>query len=135
MAHIMGNLSVADGQVPAVPRTFEIRKVDQALTSLAYKVTANDPKKFWVTADVTWSDSSKNRPTVRQAVTITYPIKRSNASTGVVEVVSTARADLSFVVPDDMTEAEAADLHAFVRNVATSSAFIVGVTKREPVFA
>lgn len=135
MPHLTGNLSVNDGQTTPVARTFELRKVDQALLSTAYKRVSTDPKKFWILGDVVWSDSSKNRPTVRQATTITYPIKRNNAVTGVEEVVATARADISFVIPDEMTEAEAEDLHAFVRNLSNNTSIKVGVTKREPIFA
>lgn len=132
MAHVTGPLSISDGLATPVSRSFEPRKLDAAASTFVYKRATTDSREKWVSLGVLWSDSTVKRPTVRQEVSIEFPVLRDVA--GVSTVVAIGRAVVTFVVPDVMTEDEVKDMRAFTLNGTSNASISLGTIKREPIF-
>lgn len=128
MPHITAAMSLNDGLATPVPRSFAPQQLGMELSRFSYKKI--QPKFGWVNADIKWSDSTPKRPTVRQEISIEFPIVRNLA--GVDTRQSVARAILTYVIPDDMTEDEVKDLRAFMTNLNNRTDVTVGTTLREP---
>lgn len=128
MPQITGALPLNDGLATPVARSFVPQMIGSDHSRFAYKVSTIKPT--WVTFDVKWSDSTPKRPTVRQELATELPIVR--VINAVPTRISTARAITTYVIPDDMTEAEAKDLRAFHISGLSHSAVAVGITIREP---
>lgn len=132
MAHITGNISISDGLATPVARAFVPKMLGVDHSVFAYIPAAALSRKEWITYSVDFSDSSAKRSTLRQKQSVMLPIVRN--INGVQTVIATARAELTFILPDEASAAEASDLYAFMRNGMAEPAFKNGVTLREPIF-
>lgn len=83
--------------------------------------------------EVTWSDSSSKRKTVKQGLKVTVPLVRPIAAVNTV-IGAALYSGGSFTIPDDATAVEVADLHAFVRNALANAAIQAGVINRDPLY-
>jgi hypothetical protein len=132
MPNITAPISLSDGLATPVARSFVPNRVDPELSRFFYKVLPL--RASWVSLEVKWSDSSPKRPTVRQDLTIDYPLIRNNATTGLDELRATARAFVNFVIPDDMLDQEIKDLRAFTVNAINNASIQAGIVSREPLW-
>lgn len=130
MPHITAPLSIVDS-IPTA-RSFAPRKLGIEESAFYYARTVGDVPAQQIGLNVKWSDSTPKRPTVRQVIELTWPVLRTVNS--LQTTVDTARGQVSFVIPDSMTEAEATDMIAFMSNSIVNANIKLGVTKREPLW-
>lgn len=121
-------IALADSTATA--RTFGPKGGSAAYTKFEYSKYA-DLRAGNPTVEVTWSDSSAKRRTVKQGLKVVVPMVRVinsvNTVTGAV-IYSGGQ----FTVPDDALALEVADLHAYVRAALANAGIQAGVTQRDP---
>lgn len=132
MPNITAPLSLNDGLATPVARSFVPNRVDPELSRFYYKTTAL--RASWTTLEVKWSDSTPKRPTVRQELSVGFPIIRPSAVTSLDELVADGRAFVTFVIPDQMSDQEIKDLRAFTVNAINNASIAAGTVSREPLW-
>lgn len=130
MPHITTSLNLLDGLATPVARSFVPQKLGMDNSRFAYKVLP--ARMSWVLLDVIWSDSTDKRPTVRQDLKVEFPIVRQ--VNGVDTRAAVGRATVTFVIPDEMTEAEVKDMRKFLMSALDQSALQAGIFTREPIW-
>lgn len=125
------SLSLNDGTATPVIRLFAGRAIGPAFSKFEY-VKYPDLRAGNPTIEVTWSDSSAARKTVKQSVKVTVPMVR--LINGVNTVIGACLySNGSFTLPDDATAQEAADIASFVANLLGNPFIQAGIKSREPL--
>lgn len=112
MSQITGSLTINDGQATPVAKTFSPERVAPD-SSIFTERTAGVSAGFKKLA-VRYSAASAKRPTNKVNVDLDFPVLQT--VNGVSSVAYAGRFRGEFTLPDVMTAAERADMHAFVAN-------------------
>lgn len=124
MSQVTGPLSINNGAATPVAKSFAPERVAPA-GSVFTERSAPSSAGF-IRLGLAYSPADSNRPTNRVDLSLDYPVLQT--VNGVSSVAYVGRFKGYFVVPDVMTAAERADLHAFVAN-ALDVSLIKGVVK------
>lgn len=124
MSQVTGALSIYDGLATPVARSFAPERVSPDLSTFCERTasTSNGFKRL----SVSFSPATTKRSTNRTVVSLALPVVESVS--GVNQVTRTLRFEGTFIVPDNATAAERADLRAFAAN-ALDNALIEAVIK------
>jgi hypothetical protein len=124
MSQVTGPLTINNGAATPVAKSFAPERVspdNSVFTERSAAVSAGFSR-----LGVRYSAASSKRATNRVDVDLDFPVL--STVNGVSTVAYVGRFRGSFVIPDTMTAAERADLHAFVAN-GLDNALIKGVIK------
>lgn len=124
MAQVSGPLSINNGAGTPVAKSFAPERVAPDLSVFAEKTA--DVSAGYLRLSVGYSPASSRRATNRVDMKLDFPVLQTVAD--VSTVAYTGRFQGYFVIPDAMTAAQRADLHAFVAN-ALDNALVKGVVK------
>lgn len=124
MSQVTGALSINNGAATPVAKSFAPERVAPDLSVFTERTAA--ASAGFIRLSVGLSPASAKRSTNRVTLKLDHPVL--STVNGVSTVAYVGRFDGSFVIPDVMTAAERADLHAFVAN-ALDNALIKGVVK------
>lgn len=130
MSQISGALSINNGAATPVAKSFAPERVSpdhSVFTERSAAVSAG----FYRLA-VRYSAASVKRPTNRVDVELDLPVL--STVNGVSEVAYVGRFKGYFVVPDQMTSDQRADLHAFVANALDQAAIKAVVKDLDPMY-
>lgn len=130
MSQITGPLSINDGQATPVAKSFAPERVspgDSIFTERTAAVSAGFYK-----LGIGFSAASSRRPTNRVDISLDLPVLAT--VNGVSTVAYVGRFKGYFVLPDTMTAAERADLHAFVANALDNASVKAVVKDLDPMY-
>lgn len=130
MSQITGPLSINDGQATPVAKSFAPERVspgDSIFTERSAAVSAGFYK-----LGIGFSAASSRRPTNRVDISLDLPVLAT--VNGVSTVAYVGRFKGYFVLPDTMTAAERADLHAFVANALDNASVKAVVKDLDPMY-
>lgn len=130
MSQITGPLSINNGAATPVAKSFSPERVapgQSVFTERSAAVSAGFYK-----LSVGYSEASSKRPTNRVDLTLDLPVLQT--INGVSTVAYVGRFKGYFVIPDTMTAAERADLHAFVANALDNTAVKAVVKDLDPMY-
>jgi len=130
MSQVSGALTINDGQVTPVAKTFSPERVAPDNSVFAER-TAGSSAGF-VRLGVGLSPATANRKTNRIDVTLTYPVLQT--VNGVSVVAYTGLFKGYFVVPDVMTAAERANLAAYVANALDIASIRATIKDLDPLY-
>lgn len=116
----------------AAARTFAGRQIQPSYSKFEY-VKYPDLRGGNPFVEVTWSDSSANRKTVKQGLKITLPMVRTINTVNTV-VGSCIWSNGNFTIPDDATALEAADISAYAAALLANTSVQAGVRSRDPLY-
>lgn len=130
MAQVTGPLSINNGAATPVAKSFSPERVGSDHSSFTERSAA--VSAGFTRLSVAYSAASSKRPTNRVDVDVDLPVL--STVNGVSTVAYVGRFKGYFVLPDQMTATERADLHAFVAN-GLDNALIKGVvTNLDPLY-
>lgn len=124
MSQVTGALSINDGAATPVAKSFAPEQVSPQLTTFTERSAASS--SGFIRLGISYSPANSRRATNRVEVSLDYPVLATN--NGVTTVAYVGRFRGYFVIPDRMTAAERANLHAFIAN-ALDNPQIRGVIK------
>lgn len=124
MSQITGPLSINDGAATPVAHSFAPERVTPDLSTFTERTAGSSAG--YIRLGVGFSPAASNRPTNRIDINLDLPVLQT--VNGVSTVAYVGRFKGYFVVPDQMTAAERANLHAYVAN-ALANATVKGVVK------
>lgn len=124
MSQVTGPLSINNGAATPVAKSFAPERVAPDLSAFTERTAA--ASAGFVRLSVGLSPASAKRSTNRIPVRLDLPVLQT--VNGVNSVAYTGRFNGEFVIPDVMTAAERADLHAYVAN-ALDNALVKAVIK------
>lgn len=124
MSQITGPLTINDGAATPVARSFAPMRVAPEQSIFSEKTSG--VAAGYVDLEVKFNPANAQRPTNRIDVTLSMPVL--STVNGISTVAYTGLFKGYFVVPDVMTAAERANLHAYVAN-ALSHATVKAVVK------
>lgn len=130
MPQISGSMSINDGQATPVARTFAPVAVAPANSVFAEKTSG--VSAGYKTLSYGLSMATASRPTNRVPVSLTFPVLQTVNGVSTVAYVGRFKGD--FVIPDAMTAAERADLHAFVANALAHANLKAAVKDLDPSY-
>lgn len=124
MAQVTGPLTIANGAGTPVNKSFAPERVAPELSSFVER--SAPASAGYVRLSVGLNPATSQRPTNRIPVRLDHPVLQT--ANGVSTVAYVGRFVGEFIIPDQMTSAERADLHAFAAN-ALDNALIKGAIK------
>lgn len=124
MSQVSGSLSINNGAGTPVAKTFAPERVAPENSVFTERSAASSAGFYRLT--VGFSAANSQRPTNRVDLSLSLPVLQT--VNGVNSVAYTGLFKGYFVIPDTMTAAERADLHAFVAN-ALDVAIVKAVIK------
>lgn len=130
MSQVTGPLSINNGAATPVAKSFAPERVAPELSSFTERsaaVSAGFPR-----LSVGFSPASSKRNTNRVDVKLDLPILQTVS--GVSTVAYVGRFQGYFVIPDTMTAAERADLHAFVANALDNTQILGMIKDLDPLY-
>lgn len=130
MPQIIGALTINDGAATPVAKTFSPERVAPELSSFTER-TATSSAGF-VRLGVNYSPASSKRNTNRVDLSLDLPVLQT--VNGVSTVAYVGRFKGYFVIPDTMTAAERADLHAYVANALDNASIKAVVKDLDPMY-
>lgn len=130
MSQITGPLSINDGAATPVAKSFAPERVAPE-ASVFTERTAAVSAGFYKLA-VRFSAASQRRNTNRVDIDLDLPVLQS--INGINTVAYVGRFKGYFVIPDTMTAAERANLHAFVANALDVAAVKAVVKDLDPMY-
>lgn len=130
MAQVTGPLSIKNGAATPVAKSFAPERVGSDLSRFTERSAA--VSAGFTCLSVAYSAASSKRPTNRIDIDVNLPVL--STVNGVSTVAYVGRFKGYFVLPDQMTAAERADLHAFVAN-GLDNVLVKGVvTNLDPLY-
>jgi len=130
VSQITGPLSINNGAATPVAKSFAPERVSPG-TSVFTERSAAVSAGFYKLS-IGYSEASSKRPTSRVDVALDLPVLQT--INGVSTVAYVGRFKGYFVIPDTMTAAERADLHAFVANALDVAAVKAVVKDLDPMY-
>lgn len=124
------SIVLADGQTTPVNVTFAVDNVAPGVAKFSDRSTGI--AAFFRRLTVAYSGASSQRKTARASYDVAMPVTAS--VNGVTMVVRTLRAKVEFIIPDESTDAERKDLHAFVANGLANSLIRGNLRDLDPIY-
>lgn len=130
MSQVTGALSINNGAATPVAKTFAPESVSPSRSVFTERSAAssNGFIRLAVGFDPATSKRATNRITFDLAMPVIETISGQN------QVTRIGRASVTFVVPDTMTNAERADLHAYVANALQNTQVRAIVRDLDPLY-
>lgn len=130
MPQISGPLSINNGAATPVAKSFAPEGVSPAESSFTERSAA--VSAGFTRISVRYSKASSSRPTNRVDFDLDLPVL--STVNGISTVAYVGRFKGYFVLPDQMTAAERADLHAFVANGLANTTVKAVVKDLDPMY-
>lgn len=130
MSQITGPLTISDGAATPVARSFAPMRVAPEQSVFSEKTSGI--AAGYVDLEVKFNPASTQRPTNRIDVAVTLPVL--STVNGISTVAYTGLFKGYFVVPDVMTAAERANLHAYVANALNHATVKAVVKDLDPMY-
>lgn len=130
MSQVTGPLSINNGAATPVAKSFAPEQVAPGLSTFTER-SATSSSGF-IRLGVGLSTAKANRPTNRVDIALDLPILQS--VNGVNSTAYTGRFKGTFVLPDQMTAAERADLAAFVANALDNAQIRAVIKDLDPLY-
>lgn len=130
MSQITGPLTINDGAATPVARSFAPMRVAPEQSVFSEKTSG--VAAGYVDLEVKFNPASSQRPTNRIDVALSFPVL--STVNGVSTVAYTGLFKGYFVVPDVMTAAERANLHAYVANALNHATVKAVVKDLDPMY-
>lgn len=130
MSQITGPLTIHDGAATPVARSFAPMRVAPEQSVFSEKTSGI--AAGYVDLEVKFNPASTQRPTNRIDVAVTLPVL--STVNGISTVAYTGLFKGYFVVPDVMTAAERANLHAYVANALNHATVKAVVKDLDPMY-
>lgn len=130
MSQVTGSISINNGAATPVAKSFAPEQVGPALSTFTERSAASSVG--FLRAGVGLSPASSKRATNRVDVSLDMPVMQSVS--GVNSVAYRGLFKGYFVIPDQMTAGERADLHAFATNFLTAAIIKAVVKDLDPLY-
>lgn len=130
MSQVTGALSINNGAATPVAKSFAPEQVTPALTTFTERSAASSVG--FLRLGIGFSAANSRRPTNRVNVDFDMPVMQ--VVDGINKVAYIGRFRGYFVVPDQMTSAERADLAAFVANALDNAQVRAVVKDLDPLY-
>lgn len=130
MSQISAPLSINNGAATPVAKSFAPERVTPELSTFTERTAA--ASSGFVRLGIGLSPASSRRPTNRVDISLDYPVLQT--VNGVSSVAYVGRFKGYFVVPDNMTATERADLAAFVANALDNTQVRAVVKDLDPMY-
>lgn len=130
MSQVTGALSILNGAATPVAKSFAPERVGPELSVFSERTAAVSAGFTRLSAGL--STATANRPTNRVDVSLDFPVLAT--VNGISTVAYVGRFKGYFVIPDRMTAAERADLHAFVANGLANAQIKAIVKDLDPMY-
>lgn len=124
------SIVLADGQTTPVNVTFA--PDNSAPGAVKFFDKSTGIAAFFRSITVRYSAVSSQRKTTRTQYDIALPV--TGTVDGVTKVIRTLRATVQYVLPDECTDAERKDLHAFVVNGLGNALIRGNMRDQDPVY-
>lgn len=130
MSQITSALTINNGAATPVAKSFAPERVAPDLSIFTERSAA--VSAGFTKLSVGYSGASSKRPTTRVDVALDLPVL--STVNGISTVAYVGRFKGYFIVPDTMTAAERADLHAFVANAMDNAQLKAVVKDLDPLY-
>lgn len=130
MSQVTGPLSINNGAVTPVAKSFAPEQVSPALSTFTERTSASSAGFFRL--GISLSPASSKRLTNRVNVDFDMPVMQT--INGISTVAYVGRFKGYFVIPDQMTAAERADLAAFVANSLDNTQIRAVIKDLDPLY-
>lgn len=130
MPQITAALTINNGAATPVAKTFGPERVTPELAVFTER-SAGFPAGY-SKVSLAYSPTSSKRPTTRVEFSVDVP--KTAVVNGVSSVVGVGRFRGYFVTPDNFSDADAADLHAYAVNALNHAQLKLAVTKNDPPY-
>ena len=130
MSQVTGPLTINDGSATPVAKSFAPERVGSELSIFSERTPA--VSAGFTRLSVGLSAANAKRPTNRVEVELSLPVL--STVNGVSTVAYTGRFKGYFVIPDQMTAGERANLHAFVANGLANNQIRAIVKDLDPLY-
>lgn len=130
MSQVTGPIVINDGQATPVAKTFAVAKVSPESSS--FEERTSGVAAGYKVLSIRTSRASAKRPTHRVDIDLDFPVL--STVNGVSSLAYTGRVRSYFVIPDQMTAAERADIQAFFANALDNAIVKATVKDLDPPY-
>lgn len=130
MSQVTGALSILNGAATPVAKSFAPEQVSPQLTTFTERSAVSS--SGYTRLGISYSPANGRRATNRVEISLDLPVQKE--VNGVLTVTYVGRFKGYFVIPDRMTAAERADLHAYVANALDNPQIRAVIKDLDPLY-
>lgn len=130
MSQVTAALSIMDGQATPVAKSFAPERVAPEQTYFTERTAVSS--NGFIRLGVMFDPATSQRATNKVRMTLALPVIESVS--GINQVTRTLRFDGTFIIPDNATAAERANLWAFVANALDNAQIKAVIKDLDPMY-